>query len=326
MEVAQTGSPVDATLADDIVLPFQADLADISGRLVRLGPAVDAILRGHNYPESVCKLLGEAVALTALLGASLKFDGKFTFQTKTDGPVNLLVVDYKSTGALRGYAGFDAEAVAALDTKEEFEPGDLLGQGHLAMTIDRGPDMDNYQGVVALEGGNLNEAADTYFRQSEQLPTFIQVAVARHYSAGASKDGVDQDQWRWRAGGLMVQHLTREGGHDAPEKVSDEDGWNRARILAGTVQDQELVDPLLPPDRLVYRLFHEEQARAFQMRPLMFKCGCSPDRVKSMLSSFATGELQDMAEDGRIRVTCQFCNSRYDFDPSDFAETRDKSD
>ena len=326
MEAARTDSPADPSLADDIVLPFQADLADITGRLVRLGPAVDGILRGHNYPESVCKLLGEAVALTALLGASLKFDGKFTFQTKTDGPVNLLVVDYKSTGALRGYAGFDADAVADLDKKEEFEPGDLLGEGHLAMTIDRGPGMDSYQGVVALEGGNLNEAADAYFRQSEQLPTFIRVAVARHYRAGASKEGADQAQWRWRAGGLMVQHLTREGGNDAPEKISDDDGWNRARILAGTVQDQELVDPLLPPDRLVYRLFHEEQVRAFEMRPLMFQCGCSPDRVKSMLSSFSAGELRDMAEDGRIRVTCQFCNARYDFDPGDIPKTPEKPD
>jgi len=324
MESAQTRSPSDPIPADDLVLPFQADRAGVSGRLVRLGPAVDEILRGHNYPESVCKLLGEAVALTALLGASLKFDGKFTFQTKTDGLVNLLVVDYRSSGTLRGYAGFDAEAVAALEEKGDISPGDLLGQGHLAMTIDRGPDMDNYQGVVALEGGNLNEAADTYFRQSEQLPTFIRVAVARHYSANAAGSGTDRGPWSWRAGGLMVQHLTREGGHGVPEKVSDDDGWNRARILAETVQDQELVDPLLAPDRLIYRLFHEEHVRAFETRSLTFQCGCSPDRVKSMLNSFSAGELEEMAEDGRIRVTCEFCNAQYDFDSADFARASSK--
>ncbi|MEM8744192.1 MAG: Hsp33 family molecular chaperone [Pseudomonadota bacterium] len=310
-------------MADDLVLPFQADRAGVSGRLVRLGPAVDRILRGHDYPESVCKLLGEAVALTALLGASLKFDGKFTFQTKTDGPVNMLVVDYRSTGKLRGYAGFDSDAVASLEAKGEVVPGDLLGQGHLAMTIDRGPGMDNYQGVVALEGGNLNEAADAYFRQSEQLPTFIHVAVARLYSADATGNGGEQDHWSWRAGGLMVQHLTREGGHGVPEKVSDEDGWNRAVILAETVQDQELVDPLLAPERLIYRLFHEEQVRAYESRALAFECGCSADRVKSMLSNFSAAEREDMAEDGRIRVTCEFCNAKYDFDPADFAEISD---
>ena len=323
MEAAKSRPPADTALADDLVLPFQADRAGVSGRLVRLGPAVDQILRGHDYPESVCKLLGEAVALTALLGASLKFDGKFTFQTKTDGPVNMLVVDYRSTGALRGYAGFDADAIASLEAKGDAVPGDLLGQGHLAMTIDRGPGMDNYQGVVALEGGNLNEAADAYFRQSEQLPTFIRVAVARLYSAEATGDGDDQDHWSWRAGGLMVQHLTREGGHGVPEKVSDEDGWNRAVILAETVQDQELVDPLLAPERLIYRLFHEEHVRAFEPRSLIFQCGCSPDRVKSMLNNFSAAEREDMAEDGRIRVTCQFCNAQYDFDPADFDQATD---
>ncbi len=320
MEAAQTRPPADSAAADDLVLPFQADRAGVSGRLVRLGPAVDEILRGHDYPEPVCKLLGEAVALTAMLGASLKFDGKFTFQTKTDGPVNMLVVDYGSSGTLRGYAGFDAEAVAALEAKGEAEPGDLLGSGHLAMTIERGPGMDNYQGVVALEGGNLNEAADAYFRQSEQLPTFIRVAVARHYSANVSGGGAKQDHWSWRAGGLMVQHLTREGGHGVPEKVSDEDGWNRAVILAETVQDQELVDPLLAPERLIYRLFHDEHVRVFESRSLAFQCGCSADRVKSMLNNFSAAERDEMAEDGRIRVTCQFCNATYEFDPADFEQ------
>jgi molecular chaperone Hsp33 len=320
METAQTDLPANAAAADDLILPFQAERAGVSGRLARLGPAVDGILRGHAYPEPVCKLMGEAVALTALLGASLKFDGKFIFQTKTDGPVNMLVIDYLSTGQLRGYARFDAGAVAALEAGGDARPARLLGHGHLAMTIDRGPDMDSYQGVVALEGTGLNEAADVYFRQSEQLPTFIRVAVARHYSSeGTDGKGV-RGQWRWRAGGLMVQHLTREGGHGAAEKVSDEDGWNRARILASTVEEQELVDPMLAPDRLIYRLFHEERVRAFRTQPLEFRCGCSEERVRTMLARFGAGELQDMAEeDGRIRVTCEFCNSAYTFAPGEFS-------
>ena len=300
------------------MLPFQADLAGASGRVVRLGAAVDGILHGHAYPEPVCKLLGEAVALTALLGTSLKFDGKFNFQTKTDGPVNMLVVDYRSSGDLRGYAGFDAAKVRALERSGDVEYASLLGTGHLAMTIDRGPDMDAYQGVVALEGGDLNKAADAYFRQSEQLPTFIRVAVARHYSSQTASDESGQGGWRWRAGGLLLQHLTREGGHEAADSMSGEEDWRRASILASTVRDEELLDPMLAPDRLIYALFHEEQVRAFKARALKFHCGCSRERVKSMLDSFGADELQDMAEDGQIRVTCEFCNTRYDFNPEVF--------
>src|SRR5665811_29521 len=252
-------------VVDDLILPFQAEGAGVSGRLVRLGPAVDQILRGHDYPEPVCKLLGEGVALTALLGASLKFDGKFTFQTNTDGPVSMLVIDYLSSGELRGYARYDADVVSQMQDSKTVEPAKLLGKGHLAMTIDRGPDMDSYQGVVALEGESLSDAADAYFRQSEQLPTFIRVAVARHYSSESAGDG-----WRWRAGGLVIQHLSREGGFATAIDDPDADDWNRAYMLASTVEEQELVDPMLAPERLVYRLFHEEQVRAFNTQPLSF--------------------------------------------------------
>ena len=188
---------------DDLILPFQAEQADVVGRLVKLGPTVDTILSRHDYPEPVSKLLGEAVALTALLGAALKFEGKFILQASTDGPVDLLVADYQVAGGLRGYARFAAERLAELPAD-----GRLLGEGHLAMTIDRGVDTERYQGVVPLEGETLTEAADTYFRQSEQLPTFIRLAVARHYRAG----NADGRPWSWRAGGLLVQKLTREGG------------------------------------------------------------------------------------------------------------------
>lgn len=316
METSLTGTATAPVMDDDIVLPFQAELAGVTGRLVRLGPAIDAILQGHGYPDAVCRLLGEGVALAALLGASLKFEGKFNFQTKTDGPVSMLVIDYLSDGQLRGYARFDADKVAALEAQDDATSRNLLGQGHLAMTIDRGADMDSYQGVVALEGNTLSDAADTYFRQSEQLPTFIKVAVARHYSADAGEGG---GHWQWRAGGLMVQHLSPEGGFASTADDPDDDNWNRAHVLASTVEEQELVDPMLAPDRLVYRLFHEERVRAYTTQPLVFECGCSAEKVKRMLASFGTEELSDMAEDGVIAVTCEFCNARYDFVPGDFA-------
>lgn len=295
---------------DDLILPFQADQADIVGRLVKLGPTVDTILSRHDYPEPVSQLLGEAVALTALLGAALKFEGKFILQASTDGPVDLLVADYQVPGGLRGYARFSPERLAELGPE-----GRLLGEGHLAMTIDRGAETERYQGVVPLEGETLTEAADTYFRQSEQLPTFIRLAVARHYRAGTS------GAWTWRAGGLLVQKLTREGGRtSASDAAFEEEDWTRARALAETVEDHELLDPLLPPDRLLYRLFHEEQVRAYRAIPLESYCSCSRERVEELLRRFSAEDLADMVVDGEVWVTCEFCNSRYSFDPASFAD------
>lgn len=294
--------------SDDLVLPFQAEQADVLGRLVKLGPTVDTILSRHAYPEPVSRLLGEAVALTALLGASLKSDGKLILQATTDGPVDLLVADYQVPGELRGYARFDTERLAALD---EDDDAALLGHGHLAMTIDRGQDTERYQGVVPLEGESLTEAADTYFRQSEQLPTFIRLAVARHYRAG-NGDG----SWTWRAGGLLVQKLTREGGVSSPKDF--EEDWHRAKALAETVEDHELLDPMLSADRLLYRLFHEEQVRVYRAISLDTYCSCSRERVEELLERFSAEDIAEMTVDGEVWVTCEFCNARYSFDPETF--------
>jgi len=294
---------------DDLILPFQAEQADVLGRLVKLGPTVDTILSRHAYPEPVSRLLGEAVALTAMLGAALKSEGKLILQATTDGPVDLLVADYQVPGELRGYARFDPDRVAELDREDDAL---LLGEGHLAMTIDRGVDTERYQGVVPLEGESLTEAADTYFRQSEQLPTFIRLAVARHYRAANGGEG----EWTWRAGGLLVQKLTREGGVSSLKEF--EEDWMRAKTLAETVEDHELLDPTLPPDRLLYRLFHEEQVRVYRAIPLTNYCSCSRERVEELLARFSPEDLADMVVDGEVWVTCEFCNARYHFDPADF--------
>lgn len=293
--------------ADDLILPFQVEHADVVGRLVKLGPSVDSILSRHAYPDPVSRLLGEAVALTALLGAALKSKGKFILQASTDGPVDLLVADYQVPGALRGYARFSADRLAKTENKDE---AFLLGQGHLAMTIDRGLDTERYQGVVPLEGESLTEAADTYFCQSEQLPTFIRLAVARHYQAADEGEGT----WTWRAGGLLVQKLTREGGVETSKDF--EEDWTRAKALAETVEDHELLDPTLPAERLLYRLFHEEQVRVYRAIPLQTYCSCSRDRVEDLLQSFSAQELADMVVDGEVWVNCEFCNARYNFDPA----------
>jgi molecular chaperone Hsp33 len=324
MMASESSSPEPIELVipdDDLILPFQADQADVFGRLVKLGPVVDTILSRHDYPELVSRLLGEAVTLTALLGAALKFEGKFILQASTDGPVDLLVADYQVPGQLRGYARFSSERVAELEDGDH-DLSELLGQGHLAMTIDRGADMERYQGVVPLEGKSLTEAADTYFRQSEQLPTFIRLAVAKHYRGGQGGGR----NWTWRAGGLLVQKLTREGGHGgAGDTTLAEEDWMRAKLLAETVEDHELLDPLLPADRLLYRVFHEEQVRAYRAVALETYCSCSRDRVEDLLKRFTSEDLKDMVVDGEVWVNCEFCNSRYRFDADFFAKPDEES-
>ena len=316
--VATTETPKKPS--DDLVLPFRTVRSGVIGRLVRLGPAVDEILSHHSAPEPVSQTLGEAVALTAMLGTALKIDGKLTLQTKTDGLLDFLVVSYEPPGRLRAYARYDKKRVGDND----IDPGELLGEGHLAITIDPGEDMERYQGIVALDGEGVGDAALSYFRQSEQLPSFIRLAVARHYTAG--ENGAP-GRWQWRAGGLMIQHLPSTGGtntdleeaFESDESDSEEDDdWERTRILASTVEDHELLDPTLAPERLLYRLFHEEGVRAFPAAAIEAYCRCSRERVAAFLKSFGAAELTDMREpDGSISVTCEFCTKSYKFAPDE---------
>lgn len=303
-------------LSDDMVLPFRTDRSGVIGRLVRLGPAVDSILSHHDVPVAVAQVLGEAVALTALLGKSLKFDGKLIVQTKTDGILDFLVINYEAPGRVRGYVRYDKKRFAEASHDGAIDSDALLGTGHLAITIDPGEEMERYQGIVELSGTGLAEAALTYFQQSEQLPSFISLAVARHYQAG---------EWHWRAGGLMLQNLAREGGRRAGAQDDevfieddDEDAWERTRILASTVEDHELLDPTLEPERLLYRLFHEEGVRALPRSRIEAYCRCSRERVEAFLRSFGADDLADMREpDGSISVTCEFCAQTYRFAPGE---------
>ncbi len=318
-----TSASADFGRFDDYILPFQLESSGARGRLIRLGHAVNEILSKHDYPEPVLRLLGEAVTLAAMLGASLKIDGKFILQVQADGPVSFLVVHYTYPGHLRGYVSYSKEALARR-AADGADAAPLLGKGHLAMTIDPGAGMERYQGIVALTGDTLVDATHEYFAQSEQIPTFIRIAVARHY---VGSNGSRQGNWAWRAGGLMVQKLTQEGGNprngDQPppaEDGDDDDDWVRARVLAATVEDHELLDPTLAPERLLYRLFHEEQVRVFDAVPMNAVCNCSHERVEQMLKQFKSQELADMAVDNAITVTCEFCNSHYKFNASDYIE------
>jgi molecular chaperone Hsp33 len=311
----------DKAISDDCTLPFQIETSGARGRLIRLGPAITQILGQHDYPEPVSKLLGEALVLTAMMGASLKIDGQFIFQATSEGVVQFVVAQYHTPGNLRGYASFDREAFPTESANGQTPPGaedlpPLLQGGTLVMTIDQGPDTERYQGVVALQEGNLTSAAHLYFAQSEQIPTFIRIAVARQYEAG--KDG-ESGTWSWRAGGLMVQKLTHEGGassHAAAgsEDADADDAWERAKMLASTMEDHELLDPSLAPERLLYRLFHEEKVRVFPETPLRAFCQCSSERVKAMLDAMAPHDIEALTHDGRIQVTCEFCSRSYEVD------------
>ncbi len=307
------------TLEDDIVLPFRTERSGVIGRIIRLGPAVDTILTRHKVPVPVAQALGEAVALTAMLGTALKFEGKLILQTKTDGIVDFLVVNFDTPGRVRGYVRYDKARFAASAADGGIDQGMLLGGGHLAITIDPGEEMERYQGIVALSHESLGDAALTYFRQSEQLPSFIRLAVARHYQAG---------EWHWRAGGLMVQNLAVAGGNPGAQRVGedvepgmlgeDDDDWERTRLLAATVEDHELLDPTLAPERLLYRLFHEEGVRVLPRTPVEAYCRCSRERVDAFLRSFGPAQLADMREpDGSISVTCEFCTATYRFAPDE---------
>lgn len=315
---------------DDVVVPFALETLDCRGRAVRLGPALDAILSRHHYPAPVARLLGEAVVLAALVGSSLKFEGRFILQTQTDGPVNLIVVDLDAPDGLRGYARFDADAVARAIETGETRPGQLLGNGHLAMTVDQGAHMDRYQGIVALEGDSLEEVAHTYFKQSEQIPTMIRIAVAELARRGDPRPA-------WRAGGMLVQFIPSEGGHTLPDLPGDgdfanpetadqdfveADHWSEAKAHLATVADAELADPDVSPERLLFRLYHQTGVRVFSPIALEERCTCSAERIENMLrDSFTPEEREDMAVDGEIEVVCEFCSAAYHFKPAEFEPT-----
>lgn len=288
-------------IADDLLRPFQLERSALRGRLVRLGDALDRILTRHDYPLPVGQLLGELLVLAAALAGGLRFKGTFSLQAKGSGPVSLLLADYTHDGAMRGYARFDPERIEAGS-----DIAALLGDGRLAITVDQGDAGAAYQSIVELTGASLTECMQTYFRQSEQLKTGLKIAVGRV---------ADNGTWRWRGGGLMVQRLA-----DQPVDDEHQEDWHRTMLLLGTATDAELLDPRLPADDLLYRLFHEEGVRVFAPQDLRFGCRCTRERVERLLQSFPDAEVEEMRQDdGLVVVTCQFCNAGFRFDEAQLA-------
>ena len=317
----------DSVAEFDLVQPFLLESSGIRGDLVRLGAVAEHIVTRHAYPGPLAGLLVEMLTLTAMLSSMMKYDGVFSLQTSGDGPVRLMVSDMTSKGHLRGYAGFDAARLAAVvegaavegaavegaaveaEAGAELAPGvaALLGHGHLAYTVDQGPDMERYQGIVALSGATLADCLQHYFLQSEQIQTGLIVVSGN--GIAPERDGT-QGGGTWRAAGLILQRLPEEAGCVAP----DDDAWRRAMVLQASCTKAELLDPGLPVDTLLYRLFHEEGVRVFRRRPLVARCRCARTRLEETLRSLPRAEIEDLRVDGEVIVTCEYCNRCYRFD------------
>ena len=308
---------------DDTILPFQLDRSDIRGRVARLDGVLDEVLAQHDYPPLIEALVAEATMLTAMIGQTIKLRWKLSLQIRGDGPARLIATDYyapSDNGAparLRAYASFDD---ARLDAQAE--PFLQIGRGYFAILIDQGEGMQPYQGITPISGGSLSNCAETYFAQSEQLSTRFALAFGK-----SSEPGGDE---RWRAGGIMLQHMPKaspfasgegsgEGGLLVASDILDGDdaeNWDRANLLLDTVEELELVGPRVHPTDLLVRLFHEERPRVFDAHPIKFGCTCSPDKVRESLSIYSARDIAHMTtDDGIVTADCQFCGAHYAFDP-----------
>ncbi|MHA3914663.1 Hsp33 family molecular chaperone HslO [Halovulum sp. GXIMD14793] len=321
---------------DDTVLPFQLDNADVRGRVARLDTSLDKILAQHDYPKPVAALVAEAALLTALIGQTIKLRWKLSVQVRGNGPIRLIATDFYAPegegqpARIRAYASFDADALDG--------PGSAfhkLGKGYFAILIDQGDGMAPYQGITPLAGTSLADCAETYFAQSEQLPTRFALTMGEE----AGPDG----QTNWRAGAVMLQHMpkaspfaagdaTGEDGLLAPGDLlqgDDEENWTRATMLLETVEVTELVGPHVTMETLLVRLFHQEAPRVFDPLPVAFGCTCGPDKVVQTMSIYSAKDIGHMTNaDGKVTADCQFCGAHYEFDPAElgFEGTRAQQD
>ncbi len=309
---------------DDTVLPFQLDRSDIRGRVARLDGVLDRVLEQHDYPPQVETLIAEAALLTALIGQTIKLRWKLSLQVRGDGPIRIIATDYFSPtddgmpARIRAWASFDRDRL-----DPEARPFDQIGHGYFAILIDQGQGTTPYQGITPLAGGSLSACAETYFAQSEQLPTRFALTFGHSLLPGGRSG--------WRAGGVMLQHMPEASPHVAFDGGSgeggllnagdilygdDEENWARANTLLDTVEELELVGPEVQPTELLVRLFHEEGPRVFDAQPVSFGCTCSAEKVRQTMSIYSAKDIAHMTTDeGIVTADCQFCGAHYEFDP-----------
>ncbi len=290
--------------ADDLVTPFHLEGQPVRGRIVRLGPALDEILQAHNLSDPVARLLGEAVLSAILAGSSLKFTGRVIVQASGNGPVSFLVSDFTTDGGVRGYIRADKEQLPD-ETAPELKS--LMGDGQFALTIDPGKAEHRYQGIAKLEPSSFAATAETYFKQSEQIPSRLILAVSRHTDG----DGIT----RWRGGGILAQRIADD------QDDAEQDPWQTALALLETVGADELTDPMLTTQRLLYRLFHEQGVRTFEPLPVYKRCTCTPEHVKGVLQNFTRAEVKQMiTKDEQIEMTCEYCSKTFCFAASELSQ------
>src|ERR1700761_2111170 len=299
----------------DFVLPFDIAKAHVRGRIVRLDAASARALSAHALPEPAARVAGETLALGALLGTALKLDGRLTIQTKGDGPLDLVTADYYGADenrhrGVRGYARLDTPRFDALAEKAF---ADLAGKGALAITIEPRMGGKTYQGIVELSPDGIGASAETYFAQSEQLPTVIRLAAAPLYVAGDREPP-------WRAGGIMLEETPETAKKAAGAGDAGSDDWNRLSLLLKTAEDLELVDTTLAPETLLWRLFHEDEVRVEPPEPVIFRCDCDTGRIVQVLKSYAPQDRSGLADpDGIIRARCEFCGKTHEIGPDSLA-------
>jgi len=293
-------TPYTPAPAADFVLPFDLPDVGLRGRILRLDAVSTRALAAHPLPEPGKRVLAEALALSALLGSALRFEGRLSVQTRGDGPLNMLVTDYYAGGGLRGYARVDEAKFAATGSNAAF--ASLVGNGALAITIEQKGGAQPYQGLVPLSPDGLAASAETYFAQSEQLATILKIAAGPIYRSGEGKG--------WRAGAMMVQAVP--GAKIGDIRTSDD--WQRVNLFMQTLEDVELLDTDVPAESILWRLFHEDDVRVQPSQPLRFQCTCEAERVRTVLQSYSKDALKDLPDpDGVIRTRCEFCGSVYEF-------------
>ena len=320
---------------DDTVLPFQLDASDIRGRVARLDGVLEQVLKQHDYPPVIEALVAEMALLTALIGQTIKLRWKLSLQVRGSGAARLIATDYYGPtddgqpARIRAYASYDADRL-----NHDAEPFSHVGNGYFAILVDQGEGTTPYQGITPLAGGSLSACAQTYFAQSEQIPTRFALTYGRSQTPGEAA--------HWRAGGVMLQHMPKaspfasgEGGSgeqgllDAVDLLSDDEGenWTSANILLDTVDDLELIGPIVTPTDLLVRLFHEEGPRVYDAQPITFGCTCSEDRVRQSLSIYSAKDIRTMTTDeGTVTADCQFCGAHYVFSPETLGfEAKDAS-
>jgi molecular chaperone Hsp33 len=286
--------------AADFVLPFELEDAGLRGRIVRLDAASTRALSAHPLPEPAQRILAEALALSALLGSSLRFEGRLSLQLKGDGPLNLLATDYYADGGMRAYARLDEKIFAEMGNPTDFAK--LVGEGVLAITIEPKKGAQPYQGLVPISSHGLSATAETYFSQSEQLPTMLRLAAGPVYNAETGHG--------WRAGAFMVQAVPGKQA-DSPESTDD---WTRIELFMKTLEDYELLDTAVSAESVLWRLFHDDEVRVRNFMPLRFECSCRAENIRAVLSSYPAEELKDLPDpDGVIRTRCEFCGNVYEF-------------